>query len=93
MTGMYPIETPSVLGHEGAGEVVGVGPGVTDLEIDGHVIATGVTQCGRRRFRLTGEGIRAHQSQQRCRISRLAHGKAVRGRGPDGCRRPEGNRI
>ena len=56
MSGTYPIATPCVLGHEGAGEITAVGPGVVDLEVGDHVIATGVTQCGTCPFCRTGQG-------------------------------------
>src|SRR5690606_25087868 len=36
--GLYPMELPFVLGMEGAGTVVSVGPGVDDLEV-GDVVA------------------------------------------------------
>ena len=38
--------TPVVLGHEGAGEVVEVGDGVTDFEPGDHVVISWVPQCG-----------------------------------------------
>ena len=38
--------TPVVLGHEGAGEVVEVGEGVTDLSPGDHVVVSWVPQCG-----------------------------------------------
>ena len=34
----YPVPLPAVLGHEGAGVVEAVGPGVTSLEIGDHVV-------------------------------------------------------
>jgi S-(hydroxymethyl)glutathione dehydrogenase / alcohol dehydrogenase len=56
MSGTFGISTPCVMGHEGAGEVVEVGEGVTGLSAGDHVIASGVTQCGTCRFCLRGEG-------------------------------------
>lgn len=56
MGGTFPIETPCVLGHEGVGEVVAVGRGVTDLAIGDHVIATGVAPCGSCAFCRGGAG-------------------------------------
>lgn len=38
--------TPVVLGHEGAGEVVEVGEGVTGFEPGDHVVVSWVPQCG-----------------------------------------------
>jgi S-(hydroxymethyl)glutathione dehydrogenase/alcohol dehydrogenase len=56
MSGTFGIPTPCVMGHEGAGEIVEVGEGVTGLSVGDHVIASGVTQCGRCDFCLTGQG-------------------------------------
>jgi S-(hydroxymethyl)glutathione dehydrogenase/alcohol dehydrogenase len=39
--------TPLVLGHEGAGQVAGLGPGVTGLAIGDHVVLTWLAPCGR----------------------------------------------
>jgi len=46
MNGTLPVAIPAVLGHEGAGEVVGIGPGVTDLREGDHVIVCWSPQCG-----------------------------------------------
>lgn len=47
---MFPI----VGGHEGAGTVEAVGPGVTELKVGDHVAASFVPACGRCRFCVTG---------------------------------------
>jgi alcohol dehydrogenase len=39
-------QVPMVLGHECAGEVEKLGPGVTDLRIGDHVVASFVPSCG-----------------------------------------------
>lgn len=44
--GSRPRVMPMVLGHEGAGEVVEVGAGVTQLEPGDHVVLTFVPTCG-----------------------------------------------
>ena len=36
---------PAILGHEGAGVVVEIGPGVTDLEVGDHVIPLYTAEC------------------------------------------------
>ena len=56
MSGTFGIPTPCVMGHEGAGEIVEVGDGVTELAVGDHVIASGVTQCGRCPDCLSGRG-------------------------------------
>jgi S-(hydroxymethyl)glutathione dehydrogenase/alcohol dehydrogenase len=47
MTGTIPVAMPAVLGHEGAGEVVEVGPGVTGLKPGDHVVICWSPQCGK----------------------------------------------
>lgn len=46
MNGTIPVAVPAVLGHEGAGEVVEVGPGVTTLTEGDHVVVCWSPQCG-----------------------------------------------
>src|SRR5262245_63664958 len=43
--GTIPSGTPCVLGHEGAGVVLEVGPGVTDLKAGDHAILSFVPAC------------------------------------------------
>lgn len=40
-------QMPIIGGHEGAGEVVEVGPGVTELEVGDHVVLGFIPSCGR----------------------------------------------
>ncbi len=46
---------PAILGHEGAGIVVEVGPGVTTLKPGDHVIPLYVPECGKCKFCLSGK--------------------------------------
>jgi S-(hydroxymethyl)glutathione dehydrogenase/alcohol dehydrogenase len=46
VTGVMPAELPCVLGHEGAGTVEEVGPGVRDLAPGDRVVLCWVLQCG-----------------------------------------------
>jgi S-(hydroxymethyl)glutathione dehydrogenase / alcohol dehydrogenase len=46
MNGTIPVAVPAVLGHEGAGEVVEVGVGVTSLAAGDHVVVCWSPQCG-----------------------------------------------
>ena len=46
---------PTVLGHEGAGEVISTGPGVTGVQPGDHVILAWVPPCGRCRVCLGGQ--------------------------------------
>ncbi|NQX94291.1 MAG: alcohol dehydrogenase catalytic domain-containing protein, partial [Erythrobacter sp.] len=59
---------PSVLGHEGCGVVREVGPGVTSVAPDDHVIPLYTPECGKCKFCLSGKtnlcgAIRATQGQ------------------------------
>jgi S-(hydroxymethyl)glutathione dehydrogenase/alcohol dehydrogenase len=50
MNGTIPQPPPAVLGHEGAGEVIEVGEGVTDLAPGDHVIVAWSPPCGKCKF-------------------------------------------
>jgi S-(hydroxymethyl)glutathione dehydrogenase/alcohol dehydrogenase len=52
--GTIPFPPPLVLGHEGAGVVVDIGEGVTELQVGDHVISSFVNMCGRCRYCVTG---------------------------------------
>ena len=54
MHGDAPIALPVVLGHEGAGTVEAVGPGVTSVRPGQQVILSFVTACGRCNSCLSG---------------------------------------
>jgi len=53
--GEMPIGLPVVLGHEGAGIVEEVGPGVTNLQPGDHVILMVVWSCGKCRYCVSGQ--------------------------------------
>ena len=46
VNGDRPRQTPMVLGHEAAGEVVEIGPGVHDLQVGDHVVMVFAPSCG-----------------------------------------------
>ncbi|MCC5952079.1 MAG: Zn-dependent alcohol dehydrogenase [Acidimicrobiia bacterium] len=50
MDGALPQPAPAVLGHEGAGVVVEVGPAVTSVSVGDHVIVAWTPPCGRCAF-------------------------------------------
>ena len=52
--GTIPFPPPLVLGHEGAGVIVEIGEGVTELGVGDHVISSFVSMCGRCRYCVTG---------------------------------------
>jgi S-(hydroxymethyl)glutathione dehydrogenase/alcohol dehydrogenase len=53
--GTIPVGTPCVLGHEGAGIVLEVGPGVTDLKAGDHAIVSFTPACRLCRACLRGQ--------------------------------------
>jgi S-(hydroxymethyl)glutathione dehydrogenase/alcohol dehydrogenase len=54
-TGDMPIAVPTVGGHEGAGIVEEVGPGVRELAPGDHVVGSFLPACGRCRWCATGK--------------------------------------
>lgn len=55
MNGTLPMPAPCVLGHEGSGEIVAVGEGVTDVALGDHVIVAWTPPCGKCRACRRGE--------------------------------------
>lgn len=47
LTAVFGQPTPVVLGHEGAGEIEEIGPGVEDVAVGDHVLVLWVPSCGR----------------------------------------------
>ncbi len=68
---------PAVLGHEGGGIVVEVGPGVTSVAVGDHVIPLYTPECGACKFCLSGKTIL-------CQAIRATQGKGLM---PDGSSR------
>ncbi len=68
---------PCILGHEGAGVVVDVGPGVSQMQIDDHVIPLYIPECGECKFCLSGK-------TNLCQAIRATQGKGLM---PDGTSR------
>lgn len=54
--GTIPLPMPIVLGHEGAGVVEEVGPGVSRVKEGDHIVVSWVPQCGQCYFCKRGEG-------------------------------------
>jgi len=76
-SGDLPLPTPMVLGHEGAGVVAAVGPGVTSVRPGDPVVLSWLPSCGRCRFCLSGR-------PELCRVPATAaqHGTLPGGRTP-----------
>ena len=56
--GEWVVPTPLVMGHEGAGIVTEVGPGVSNLTVGDHVVLSWVAACGKCRYCLSGHEAR-----------------------------------
>jgi len=54
MTGDLPVQTPYIGGHEGAGVIEAVGPGVTKVKPGDHVVCAFIPACGHCRWCSTG---------------------------------------
>jgi S-(hydroxymethyl)glutathione dehydrogenase/alcohol dehydrogenase len=54
-TGDIPVRYPIVGGHEGAGVIEEVGPGVTRLKAGDHIVCSFLPACGRCRFCARGQ--------------------------------------
>ena len=52
--GLWPAPTPAILGHEAAGVVEEIGPGVTYVEPGDHVVLVFIPFCGTCRYCTTG---------------------------------------
>jgi NDMA-dependent alcohol dehydrogenase len=55
--GTLAMQLPLVLGHEAAGEVVEVGPGVNGLKEGDHVVSSFIYMCGECRFCVAGRPV------------------------------------
>lgn len=52
--GAWGGQTPAVYGHEAAGVVEAIGPGVTEIEVGDHVVVTLIRACGRCHYCVQG---------------------------------------
>jgi S-(hydroxymethyl)glutathione dehydrogenase/alcohol dehydrogenase len=68
---------PAILGHEGAGIVEAIGPGVTSVAVGDHVIPLYTPECGKCKFCLSGK-------TNLCQAIRATQGKGLM---PDGTTR------
>jgi NDMA-dependent alcohol dehydrogenase len=55
---------PLVMGHEGAGTVIAVGPGVHNLQVGDHVLSSFASMCGKCRYCTTGKPALCNQSNK-----------------------------
>lgn len=71
MEGSYPYPLPVVLGHESAGVVEKVGPGVTKVKPGDRVVVAFVTSCGACGFCVTGKPALCDNQQALGRFGRI----------------------
>lgn len=45
--GTMPVPLPIIGGHEGAGVIIGLGPGVTEFEVGDHISCSFIPSCGK----------------------------------------------
>lgn len=62
--GTIPMKLPLVLGHEAAGTVVAVGPGVEGLAPGDHVVSSFIYSCGRCRFCRSGRPVLCSEQEK-----------------------------
>jgi NDMA-dependent alcohol dehydrogenase len=62
--GTIPMPPPLILGHEGAGEVIEVGEGVTDLAPGDHVVSNWIYMCGRCHYCNIGRPVLCNQQNK-----------------------------
>ncbi|MGZ3640392.1 MAG: Zn-dependent alcohol dehydrogenase, partial [Ktedonobacterales bacterium] len=75
--GTFKTPLPVVLGHEGAGVVEAIGPGVRDVQPGDHVVLAWIPSCGRCRYCASGrpalcsdrQGVERHGSPPRLHTS------------------------
>jgi NDMA-dependent alcohol dehydrogenase len=53
--GTMPVPLPLIGGHEGAGEVIALGPGVTGFEVGDHISCSFIPSCGKCRWCASGQ--------------------------------------
>lgn len=77
VNGTLPLPPPSVLGHEGAGVIEAVGPGVTSVAVGDRVVASFVPACGRCWHCSRGEGNLCEQADFGGEIYRRPDGSRI----------------
>jgi S-(hydroxymethyl)glutathione dehydrogenase/alcohol dehydrogenase len=91
VTGDLPMPLPVIGGHEGAGIVEEVGPGVTSVAPGDHVAVSFVPSCGRCRSCVRGQAFICDQGAKLFDIGMMSDGREAHHLiGADGSRQPVG---
>lgn len=83
LNGDWTLNPPLVLGHEGAGEVISVGEGVTDVEPGDHVVLTWTPPCGKCEFCVAGRPALCQAVREQAYENVFEDGQARLKRGED----------
>ncbi|CAN5390877.1 NDMA-dependent alcohol dehydrogenase [soil metagenome] len=87
VTGDLPIGLPVIGGHEGAGIVDAVGPGLTTLQPGDHVSVSFIPSCGRCKYCSTGRQYLCDDGAKLFDIGMMSDGREAHHlKGPDGDR-------
>jgi S-(hydroxymethyl)glutathione dehydrogenase / alcohol dehydrogenase len=91
VTGDLPIGLPVIGGHEGAGIVEAVGPGVTTVQPGDHVSVSFIPSCGRCKYCSTGRQYLCDDGAKLFDIGMMSDGREAHHlTGPDGTRQAVG---
>ena len=91
VTGDLPLPLPVIGGHEGAGIVEAVGPGVSTLVPGDHVSVSFIPSCGRCKYCSTGRQYLCDEGAKLFDLGMMSDGReAHHAKGPDGNMMPMG---
>ena len=91
VTGDLPLPLPVIGGHEGAGIVEAVGPGVSTLVPGDHVSVSFIPSCGRCKYCSTGRQYLCDEGAKLFDLGMMSDGReAQHAKGPDGNMMPIG---
>ena len=91
VTGDLPLPLPVIGGHEGAGIVEAVGPGVSTLVPGDHVSVSFIPSCGRCKYCSTGRQYLCDEGAKLFDLGMMSDGReAHHAKGPDGNMMPIG---
>lgn len=64
LNGTIELPLPAIVGHEGAGEIVAVGSGVSSFAVGDHVLSSFASMCGKCRYCTSGRPALCDQSNK-----------------------------